>query len=114
MPTMLWAADLVICRAGAMTIAEITATNAPSIIIPSPHVAGNHQYKNAKILEEKGSVIMIEEKDLQKDILIKNICQVLNGDALFERSARKTKRGGGTNPQEIMCNEILNIVKLSF
>jgi UDP-N-acetylglucosamine--N-acetylmuramyl-(pentapeptide) pyrophosphoryl-undecaprenol N-acetylglucosamine transferase len=58
------AADLVICRAGASSVTELQAMGKPSILIPSPNVAENHQYFNAKVLADAGAAILIEEKDL--------------------------------------------------
>ena len=57
------AADLVICRAGAITISEIEATAKASILVPSPNVTANHQYYNALVLEKRGAAILLEEKD---------------------------------------------------
>lgn len=57
------AADLVICRAGASTISELTALGVPAIIIPSPNVAHNHQEPNARVLANAGGAVMILEKD---------------------------------------------------
>lgn len=65
--------DGMICRAGATTIAELTALGIPSILIPSPYVAENHQYYNAKMLADKGAACMIEEKDLNAATLKKAI-----------------------------------------
>lgn len=62
METYLAAADLVICRAGAMTISELQATGKPAILVPSPNVTENHQYHNAKALVDKQAALMIEEK----------------------------------------------------
>lgn len=56
--------DGMICRAGATTIAELTGLGIPSILIPSPYVANNHQYYNAKVLVDQQAAFMIEEKDL--------------------------------------------------
>lgn len=64
MPAQMAAADLLICRAGAMTISEVAMMQKPTIFIPSPNVTENHQYKNARVLEEKGAAVIIEEKDL--------------------------------------------------
>lgn len=73
MPTLLAAADIVICRAGAMTISELSAMGKAAVIIPSPNVTNNHQYKNAAVLEKAGAAILIEEKNLNgqkmKDVL---------------------------------------------
>ncbi len=58
------AADLVICRCGAMTLTELKACGKPSILIPSPYVAENHQFHNAQVLVKCGAAECIEEKDL--------------------------------------------------
>ena len=57
--------DLIISRAGASTISEIIASKVPSILIPSPNVANNHQYYNALDLKNKKISILIEEKNLK-------------------------------------------------
>lgn len=70
MPQLLAAADLVICRAGALTLAELAAEGRASVLIPSPNVAENHQYHNAMELERPGAAVVIEEKDLTGPLLI--------------------------------------------
>lgn len=69
MPRCMAAADLVVCRCGAMTLSELPAAGKPSILIPSPYVAENHQYHNAMVLVGKGAAVCIEEKDLNSDRL---------------------------------------------
>ena len=64
MPLYMAAADLVICRAGAMTLTELAKMKKSAILIPSPNVTDNHQYKNAKVLADAKAAILIEEKDL--------------------------------------------------
>lgn len=61
--------DGIICRAGATTLAEVCALGIPAIIIPSPFVANNHQYYNARMLSDKDAAVLIEEKDLSADTL---------------------------------------------
>jgi UDP-N-acetylglucosamine--N-acetylmuramyl-(pentapeptide) pyrophosphoryl-undecaprenol N-acetylglucosamine transferase len=61
--------DGMICRAGATTLAEVCALGIPSILIPSPYVANNHQFYNASQLVEKNAALMIEEKDLNAQSL---------------------------------------------
>lgn len=73
METCLAAADLVIGRAGASSLSEIEATGKPSILIPSPNVAENHQFHNAMALVKKDAAIIMEEKDLSSEKLIAEI-----------------------------------------
>ena len=69
MPTCMAAADLVISRAGAITLSEIQATGKPAILIPSPNVAENHQFHNAMVLKNSDAAEIIEEKDLSGEKL---------------------------------------------
>ena len=73
MPALLAAADLVISRSGALTLAELEAVGRASILIPSPYVAENHQYYNALELQKAGAAIVLEEKDLTAARLIELI-----------------------------------------
>ncbi|MGX8797880.1 undecaprenyldiphospho-muramoylpentapeptide beta-N-acetylglucosaminyltransferase [Fusibacter sp. JL298sf-3] len=73
MPAYLAAADLVISRAGASTLNEIIASATPSVIIPSPNVANNHQFHNAKVIDKYGMGVVIEEKDLSNELIVHTI-----------------------------------------
>ena len=85
MPTVLAAADIVISRAGAMTISELAALGKASVIIPSPNVTNNHQYKNAAVLEKAGAAILIEEKNLSSDKLSNILSELISDSSrLFE------------------------------
>ena len=64
MPSYMAAADVVICRAGAMTISELSMMEKASIIIPSPNVVDDHQYKNAKVLADAGAACLLREEGL--------------------------------------------------
>ena len=70
--------DLIVSRAGASTIAEITAIGLPSILVPSPYVTNNHQYKNAKELEDNGACVIVEEKDFSKETIIREIDKIFD------------------------------------
>ena len=63
MPLVMAAADVVLCRAGASTISEITAIAKPSVLVPSPNVTANHQEKNARVLADQGAAILLREQD---------------------------------------------------
>lgn len=78
MDVCLAAADLVICRSGASTLAELEAAGKASILIPSPIVAGNHQYHNAMVLGKAGAAVVIEQKDVTNDKIIAEIENLYN------------------------------------
>ncbi|MBC8532962.1 undecaprenyldiphospho-muramoylpentapeptide beta-N-acetylglucosaminyltransferase [Yeguia hominis] len=76
MAECLAAADLVICRAGAITLSELQAQGKGAILIPSPNVAENHQYHNAMALVKRGAAALIEEKDLNGEILCQKVDEI--------------------------------------
>lgn len=77
MPEVLTGVDLVVSRAGATTLAELTALGKPSVLIPSPYVTNNHQEKNARSVVDKGAAKMLLEKDLTAETLIRDIDEIL-------------------------------------
>lgn len=92
--------DLLICRAGATTAAEVTALGTPSIIIPSPYVAHNHQYYNANVLAEHKAAYMIEEKELSAELLKQKITMVMENPALRKEMAKAAKQLGFPHASE--------------
>ncbi len=73
MPTCMAAADLVISRCGANALTELEAMGRGAILVPSPIVAGNHQYHNGMVLQKAGAAIVIEQKDLTSEWLIDTV-----------------------------------------
>lgn len=86
--------DLLICRSGASTISEISALGLCSIMIPSPYVTNNHQVYNANTLVLKNGALMIEEKNLEKDLLLSYIDRVLNDSCEYEQICENAKKAG--------------------
>lgn len=86
--------DLIISRAGASTISEITALGLPSILIPSPYVTHNHQEENAKVLENNGASIIIKEKELTDKVLLEKIDLILNDTKRYNEMVRANKKLG--------------------
>lgn len=85
MPSVMKVTDLMVTRAGASTMSEITALELPSIFVPSPYVTNNHQYKNAMDLVCNNAGIMLEEKDFNEESLMKLIDSTINDkEKLFD------------------------------
>lgn len=81
------ASDLMICRAGAITISELQTMGIPSILIPSPYVTANHQEHNARSLERDGGAVVILENELDANTLYNQICNLIsNKDVLKKMS----------------------------
>lgn len=94
------AADLMVCRAGAITCSELTALGIPAIIIPSPNVVANHQEYNARSLEKLGAAVVILEKDLNEDILFNQISELFENRKNLEKMAADSKKAGVRNAVE--------------
>ena len=76
--------DLIVSRAGASTIAEITVIGLPAILVPSPYVTHNHQYKNALELENLGACKLITEEDFNKDKIISEIDKLFDNKEYYD------------------------------
>ena len=81
MACVMRAADLVICRAGASTISELTALGVPALIVPSPYVTNHHQEKNARVLEHAGGAVVLLEQDSSGQELFRAACGILHDAA---------------------------------
>lgn len=107
MPTCMAAADLVICRAGAITLSEIQAMGKPAILIPSPNVAENHQYHNAMALVNAGAADIIEEKDLTGAALMRKTDKMLLNPEKLEKYSENSRKMAITDANE----RIYSVVK---
>ncbi len=110
MYTCMCAADLIISRAGAMTVTELTAIGRPAILVPFPQAAENHQYYNAKTLSDVHAAILIEDKDLTKARLVEEV-SALYADrdrlALMEENAKKSAQN---NSADRIMSEIIDLL----
>lgn len=105
------AADLVIARAGALTISELTALGRPAILIPSPNVAHNHQVMNAKSLEAGGAATVILEEKLTAEVLQKEIDALISDQKIHTKMSQNSKKMGITDGTKRICDRVLELVK---
>ena len=110
LPSVLSSCDLVVSRAGATTLAEITSLGIASIIVPSPYVVANHQEYNARELENNGAALMILEKDLEADSFVETINGVLYDDEKRESLKAHAKEMGKPNACADFYQEILTLL----
>ena len=103
-------ADLLICRAGAMTVSETALLGKAVIFIPSPYVVANHQYKNAKAIYDKGGCELVEEKDFASGKLEKTVERLLLNDGLRSEISEKIKDFADPDANEKIYNEIKNLL----
>jgi UDP-N-acetylglucosamine--N-acetylmuramyl-(pentapeptide) pyrophosphoryl-undecaprenol N-acetylglucosamine transferase len=101
------ASDLVISRAGALTISEITACGKASILIPSPNVTGNHQYYNAKVVADEGGAIIIEEKELSDEKLLGTILRLKNNKEALNKMSGASMKVGRIDAVDMIYDHLL-------
>ena len=105
------ASDLLITRAGAMTITELSISRRPAILIPLPTAAENHQLFNAKTMENAGAAIVIEENILNPDVLYDKIKEVISKEKLLKTMGDNAAKLYRPNVEQDIYNEIKLVVK---
>jgi UDP-N-acetylglucosamine--N-acetylmuramyl-(pentapeptide) pyrophosphoryl-undecaprenol N-acetylglucosamine transferase len=110
MPQLQKRADLIICRAGAGTLSEITALGKPAILVPYPHAADDHQRYNAMALAQQGAAVMILDHELNGKILRDKIEQLRKNPEKLEKMARKAKTFGMPLARNTVAREIIHLI----
>ena len=103
-------ADLVVGRAGAITVSEITAMGKASVLIPSPYVAHNHQEYNARYLEKNGAAKVVLESELSGETLSREILAVLTSRDAFEKMKKNSKNIGIADACSTIYSQIKKIM----
>jgi UDP-N-acetylglucosamine--N-acetylmuramyl-(pentapeptide) pyrophosphoryl-undecaprenol N-acetylglucosamine transferase len=111
MPVQMAAADLVISRAGAMSISELALTGKPTVFIPSPYVAENHQYKNAMALVNKGAAVCVEEKTLTEGALEREVLALLADPAKRRELGERARGFACPDANERIYDCLMGLVK---
>ena len=109
MPTVMAAADLVLCRAGASTLAELTAMGKPAVLIPSPNVTNNHQEKNARVLAESGGAKLLLEPDFTADSLLGLVSELLHHPEQLEEMSEKMRSMGVADATDRITEIVLDL-----
>ncbi|MBR3932861.1 MAG: undecaprenyldiphospho-muramoylpentapeptide beta-N-acetylglucosaminyltransferase [Clostridia bacterium] len=105
------AADLVICRSGAITVSELSALGKPAILVPSPNVTNNHQEYNARALSDSGAAITILEKDFNAKSLKSSVDKILDDEDAYKVMSTKSIELSSTNALEIIHNKMEELIK---
>ena len=110
MPRVMAAADLVLCRAGASTISELTYMHKPTIFVPSPFVTHNHQFKNAKVVEEAGGALIFEEGRFEPKELLRAVNDILSSPDKLGRMSEAMAKLAKPGATDMICDRILSLV----
>ena len=110
MPLVMDAADLVLCRAGASTLAELTCIGKPAVLIPSPNVTNNHQEKNARVLEEAGGAKVLLEGEFDAQSLLADVKELLSDDEKLSAMSAAMTSLAAEDATERICGIILDTI----
>ena len=111
MPAAMAMADVAVFRAGATGLAELTAKGIPSILIPYPYAAENHQEFNARALEKHGAARVILNSDLNSEVLLSTIRELLRSDAKLKKMAAASKELGRPQAADTIADLVLSIAR---
>lgn len=107
LPGLLKDTDVLISRSGASTMSEVIALNVPTIFIPSPYVANNHQYYNALDLVNKKAALLIEEKNISQEIIFEKIDEVLKNANDIKKNLKNIAT---VDTEEVFINEVRKLL----
>ncbi len=111
MPVHQAAADVLICRAGAMTLSELAIRGRATVFIPSPNVTADHQYKNAKLLADAGAAIVLRESEVTGMILTDAVSELVSNQNKRKRMEESVKKFAMPDSVDRIADEIISLVK---
>jgi len=111
MPLQMAAADLVICRAGAMTLSELSKMKKAAILIPSPNVTNDHQKVNAQVLSARGAAILIEETKFASGKVIETVRRLYENREELRKMENAIGVLGSNDANRMIWNDILALVE---
>lgn len=111
MPALMGACDLVICRSGAITLAEITAMGLPSILIPSPYVTNNHQEHNGRVLEKNGAAVLLLERELNDKNIVALLNRFMKEKDRLKEMGEKSRLLAKTDATDMIYSNIIELLQ---
>lgn len=111
MPRQMAAADIVICRAGAMTISELAEAGKCAVLIPSPNVTNNQQYRNAKVLADKGAAALLTENEQLSGALRDTVARLVENDGLRRQQSEKIKGFAVPDANKRIFQDVQKLIK---
>jgi len=104
------AADVVVCRAGALTVSELCIVGKPAILVPSPNVAEDHQTKNAMALSTEKAAVLLKDEEVKQQ-LVKEVTSLLNDEEKMQTLTLNIKKLAKVNAAKVIANEIIELAK---
>ncbi len=104
-------ATLVLCRAGATTLAELTACGKPAILVPYPHATHHHQFKNAMALADAGAGIVIEDGPLSGPVVVEKVLELMGDRERLMRMAQQSRAKGNPQATEDIVKHCIALIR---
>lgn len=104
-------ADVIICRAGALTVSEVTAAGLPAIFIPFPYAVDDHQRLNAESVSSAGGAVIVNEKDLSAELLSKLLKDLLTGSEKLNTMRQKSHALAKLDAVQVIAEQCLNYAR---
>jgi len=111
MPRVMAAADLVLCRAGASTISELTYMAKPTVFVPSPYVTNDHQLKNAEVIERAGGAKIFREGQFEPQQLLDEVKRILSCPEELEKMSAAMSELSRPNALKMISEQVLKLAK---
>lgn len=111
MPRVMAAADLILCRAGASTLSELSYMGKPVVIVPSPNVTNNHQEKNARVLEKAGGARVLLEGEFDAQALLATVRELLSDGGELSKMSEAMKSLAVPGATDRICDIILDLAR---
>lgn len=105
------AADVIICRAGAMTLSELAIRGRAAVLIPSPHVTEDHQYKNARLIADAGAAVVFRESEISPKLLTDTVADLLNNPNKRRRMEESVKSFAMPDSLDRIVDEAMSLLK---
>jgi len=105
------AADVIICRAGAMTLSELAIRGRAAVLIPSPHVTEDHQYKNARLIADAGAAVVYRESEIDGKLLTETVSELLDNTNKRRRMEESVKSFAMPDSVERIVDEAFALLK---
>ena len=110
MPVHQAAADVIICRAGAMTLSELAIRGRATVFIPSPNVTADHQYKNAKLLADAGAAVVMRESEVNGKLLLDTVSDLISNPNKRKRMEESVKKFAMPDSVDRIADEVMKLL----
>jgi len=104
-------ADLVICRAGALTVCELAAAGRPSLLVPLPHAIDDHQTANARYLADRGAAVLMPQKELDAEQLANTLTTYMNNPEQLQQMAQRAREQATPNATADVVRACLEVAR---